>query len=94
MIIYLDNYLIFGADESVVNKFLKSLEKAKLEESYYCKDSSFKFTNKSNIESFLSTKIEIVDAKVKIIQPMLIERITKALIFDTVNISTKLILLI
>ena len=91
MIVHVDDCLIFGLNENVVNDFLKSLKRPKPGEEYPYEDRGFDFTDIRDANTFLGVTVKKEEDMIKMMQLLLIERILDALDFSKVTINSKLI---
>ena len=83
--------MIFGLNKETVDAFILSLKKPENSKTKYpYPDGGFELTEEGDIESFLGVKIERIGCSIKISQPLLIERIIKALGFNPNEVNTKL----
>ena len=90
VITYVDDTLVFGKNKLVIDNFINSLKKPKDDgQNYPYPDKGFDFTEEGSVEAFLGVKIHRTGDVIKISQPLLIERIVKAIGFDPNEVSTK-----
>ena len=92
LILYVDDCCIFGTSKEKINEFVKSLERPKsaaAKKNYRYKDGGFDFTVETSIEKFLGVEVSKVENTVTLRQPLLIERIIKAVGFEDKQIYCK-----
>ena len=74
LLIYVDDILIIGQDDSIVNDFKKSMQEG---------SEGFVFTDGGSVESYLGVQVEKrADGSLKLYQPFLIDRIIKLVMGD------------